>query len=193
MQSSEKFQPTEEFVKKLTRICAGYTGDSYAVGDLIPPIKLAYAQTTFPSLPKSEQVIALVDATIFGKNDFGLAIGVKGIYWRNGWTTPTKNTTLSWQQFATVSIRYKEGVQHIVEMGEGDAVYVLNVLKGNMVKLLCEIQSLVKHSQSTPTSIAQHSPILFEQPVISSVVSNPPNQFVDELKKICASYSVSAQ
>lgn len=188
MQSSGGSRTSKEFFEALTKVCGSYSGNSYFVGEVIPYQKVANARSAF-SIPKTEQVIALVDATLFGKNDFGLAIGVNGIYWHNDWTTPTKKNYLSWNEFVSLSIR-RAGAYN-VEIGEGNPFNMAGSQfdKDKMVKLLWEIQYLVRNHISTPTSSYQQFYTSSRQQIVSSGVSKPSQQFFVALTGICASYT----
>lgn len=79
-----------------------------------------------------------------------MAIGLNGIYWRNGVYAETIKNFLDWNELATVFIR-KEKLE--VKLGEGNAVHVNSAtLDGKVVKLLLEIQSLVKNPSPTQAS-----------------------------------------
>lgn len=73
-------------------------GDFYA-HDRIPPKKLETAKSLYPVDPE-DTPLALVDATVFGSAKCGMVIGLKGIYWKNDWTTPTEKNFLSWEELA---------------------------------------------------------------------------------------------
>lgn len=94
-----------DFVKKeitvdkelLVKILNSVNSDGYYVGSMIPPNKLQNAIQTYP-IDLNEDVLALVDTTVMGSAKTGLAIGLKGIYFRNDWTTKTSKNFLSWQE-----------------------------------------------------------------------------------------------
>ena len=65
----------------------------------IPGKKLTNACAFYPVDP-ADTVLALIDGTVFGSAKQGMALGVKGIYWRNDWTTETARNFLSWDEVA---------------------------------------------------------------------------------------------
>lgn len=70
------------------------SSDFYISGK-IPKDKLKNAISNYP-IPAAEDVLALIDATVFGSAKNGMAIGLKGIYWKNDWTTDTVKNFLHW-------------------------------------------------------------------------------------------------
>lgn len=75
------------------------SADDFHKHDRIPPKKLETANALYPVDP-ADTPLALIDATIFGSAKCGMVIGLKGIYWKNDWTTPTKKNVLSWEELA---------------------------------------------------------------------------------------------
>lgn len=65
----------------------------------IPSKKLENARS-YP-FDSEDTPVALVDATVFGSAKCGMVIGLKGIYWKNDWTTPTNKNFLSWEELST--------------------------------------------------------------------------------------------
>lgn len=96
--SSESSVP--EWPPKLLEVCSTITSSSYYVGDLIPDKKRTAAMENYP-LPGDEQILALIDATVFGSATKGLAIGLDGISWKNSADQPVK---MLWSQLAQSSI-----------------------------------------------------------------------------------------
>lgn len=47
-----------------------------------------------------ETPLALIDTTILGSANTGMVIGLKGLYWKNGWTTRTDRNFISWDELA---------------------------------------------------------------------------------------------
>lgn len=58
---------------ELFRVCAGYDGASYYVGEAIGKKRLTNAHMRFP-IPDTERVIALIDTSIFLNGKTGLAL-----------------------------------------------------------------------------------------------------------------------
>lgn len=78
--------------------------------------KLAAAQTYYNISP-GEEVLALIDATVFGSAKTGLAVTPGGIYWNNDGAMPTMFTALSFGQLAETEI--DTGWQKIKFSGDG--------------------------------------------------------------------------
>lgn len=132
----------------LFRVCAEYAGDGYYVGEAIGQKRLTIAHTRFP-IPETERVIALIDTSMLRRGKTGLALGEGGVYWRNDWTAPkTYKTSLSWAEFAAVSITFKDKPANTVELGKGNNFTVTNndIKKEDLSELLSEVQSLARRS-----------------------------------------------
>lgn len=69
------------------------SSDFFVAGD-IAPTKLRNAIEHYP-VHSGETIIALVDATVFGSAKNGMALGHRGIYWKNDWTTDTAKNFLT--------------------------------------------------------------------------------------------------
>jgi hypothetical protein len=72
------------------------TSDFY-VGSNIPKTKLNNAIAAFP-ISKDVQVLGLIDCTVFGSCDEGLAITDCGLFWKNDWNETSKSN-LNWYEF----------------------------------------------------------------------------------------------
>lgn len=55
-------------------------------------------------VPPEEEVLALIDATVFGSAKNGLAVTPRGVYWRNDRLTPTVFSSLTHEQLLTTGI-----------------------------------------------------------------------------------------
>lgn len=71
------------------------TSSGFYISGKIPKDKLKNAIGHYP-IPAEEDVLALIDATVFGSAKNGMAIGLKGIYWKNDWATDTVKNFLHW-------------------------------------------------------------------------------------------------
>jgi len=73
-------------------------GDNLYIDDEIPIKKLENAKIHYPiDELDSDNVLALMDTTAFGSAKTGMAITVKGIYFKNDWTTKSIKDFLSWE------------------------------------------------------------------------------------------------
>jgi hypothetical protein len=141
--------------EELFSVCAKYEGDQYYVGEAIGQKRLTNAHMRLP-IPDTERIIALIDTSTWGNGKAGLALCEGGIYWNNGWGAPAKTyrTSLSWAQFASVSIEFKEEPANILEIGKGNLFFVQRnqIKKEDVLKLFSEVQSLAR------TYTQEHSP-----------------------------------
>ncbi|WP_298845907.1 hypothetical protein [Clostridium sp.] len=80
---------TNIYTEKILEICKKYRFIGYYVYGNIPDKKLNNAILNFP-IPLEDEVIALIDSTIFGSCKNGLAVCMSGIYWKNDWITNSK-------------------------------------------------------------------------------------------------------
>lgn len=131
--------------EKLFEICIKYVADGYHVGENLPSKKLDNARVNF-SIPETERVVALIDATVFGSSKFGLAICEGGVYWRNDWTTRTNRTFLSWGEFASSTVTTEDKSFGVVELGKGSMFNLSGSAfnRDDAVRLLREVQTLAK-------------------------------------------------
>lgn len=143
---------------ELFQICVKFTAQNYYVGDVIPEKKLANARKRYP-IPDQERVVALIDTTVFGSAKAGLAIGETGLYWRNA-TTKTKQTYMSWREFAGAPIVAKGILSPRIEIGEDSVIELSGSAMGkqDVVRLLSAIQHAVRSgSISTAATSAPSS------------------------------------
>lgn len=74
-----------------------FRSDDFYVGSQIPDKKMSNAMAYYP-IPRNEEILALIDSTVFGSAKQGMAIGESGIYWNNDWTTESPKKSLSWEE-----------------------------------------------------------------------------------------------
>ncbi|MBM4763816.1 helix-hairpin-helix domain-containing protein [Bacillus sp. B15-48] len=91
------------FIDGLLTVCDKYMNESWYVGGAIPKKKLNRVMTEFP-IPVGEEIIAVLDCTVFGSCKYGLALGTKGVYSNNDWTTTRRQGAISWDEFAHANI-----------------------------------------------------------------------------------------
>lgn len=65
--------------------------------DNIPHKKREAARAYYP-IDRDDEILGIVDVTIFGSCENGLAFTSSGISWNNSWTTPTSVNRLYWQE-----------------------------------------------------------------------------------------------
>lgn len=98
------------FPPELIDACSTLSSHGYYVGDLIPEKKRTAAMENYP-LPGDQEVLALIDGTIFGSATKGLAVGKHGVAWKNGGESAVK---MSWDDFARREI---SSADHKVSVG----------------------------------------------------------------------------
>lgn len=106
--SSEK--PARTFPPELIDICSTLSSHGYYIGDLIPEKKRTAAMENYP-LPGDQELLALIDGTVFGSATKGFAVGKDGVAWKNGGETAEK---LVWRDFARSNI---SSADHKVSIG----------------------------------------------------------------------------
>ncbi len=82
--------------EKLINLLKKHTSSDFYVGNNIPKDKLNNAISAFPISPHM-QVFGLIDCTVFGSCDEGLAITDCGLVWKNDWHESTKSS-LTWYE-----------------------------------------------------------------------------------------------
>lgn len=138
---AEQLGNANTWIIQVTEICARYSGADYYVAELIPQKKLESAMKSYP-VPGGGKVIALVDSTVMGSADNGMAIGEYGISWHNDWATDSKRTSFQWEEMKNISIE-KDGLFDI-KIGDGNKFNMSGCQfgKDQLVRLLREIKTL---------------------------------------------------
>ena len=87
---------------ELLAVVNTYSSRDYYKYGSIPPEKIKTAIQYYP-VDLDDTPLALIDSTVFGSAKCGLVIGLKGLYWRNDWTTKSDRSFLSWGELAEKS------------------------------------------------------------------------------------------
>lgn len=87
------------FKKKAIEISENYIGKGVFVFGSIPGKKLENATISFP-IDTDDEIISLIDATVFGSCKVGMAFGLKGVYWRND--RNEGKTFLTWDELVNL-------------------------------------------------------------------------------------------
>lgn len=104
---------------QLARSLNSFATDGLFVIGGIPHDKLSNAIQNFPIDPL-DTVLALIDATVMGSCKKGMAFGLRGVYWKNDWTTKTQRNYMSWDELS--SIKHLIGAKSFdVILGPGNA------------------------------------------------------------------------
>lgn len=138
---------TADWAMRLTEVCSRYSEPDYYVTELIPSKKLENSLSYYPA-PNSGGVIALIDATLFGSAKNGLAVGVHGISWKNGWfptdwhTMESNKYSFRWHEMRGIPIE-KIGFSSI-KIGNGSyfSVGACRLKIDVLIKILEEIRTL---------------------------------------------------
>lgn len=137
------------FNGEIEQLCAGFSFGDYYVAELIPSTKRANAMTNYAP-PGGGEIIALVDATVFGSAKDGLAIGPHGISWHNNSATPTPITSLTWAQFASALL---VGNGSTLSIGEGKLWLGGSQMKPEqLIEVLYALKRSLNNSRSSQTA-----------------------------------------
>ena len=120
--------------------------DDFYVGNEIPLKKLSNAIKSYP-IDQDDVVLALVDATVFGSAKNGVAIGIKGIYWRNDFMKESEKRFISWNEINNSEI--KTTLLGSITIGNDCKID----LSGSKLKA----KQLVEILKSTSKSIEEHA------------------------------------
>jgi len=124
-------------------------GENYYVGKNIPADKLENAVKSF-AIPPEENVLALIDTTLFGSAKEGVAFGLRGIYWKNKMVAPLQ---LSYPEIRTGEFSrgrlINSGAIYIGLNGTKYAIEGLDLPKLNMnaiFSFLHDVKRLIQES-----------------------------------------------
>lgn len=124
------------FIEDIYDICCKHKTEGLFVGKDISERKLENVYEEFP-ISRDEEIIAVIDATVFGSCKYGLAIGTKGLYVNNDWTGTVRRGFLSWDDLKDA---------HISMVNQDEVEVVPNftvVLSGSSVEMINFIAFLV--------------------------------------------------
>lgn len=103
--------------EKLMWTLNNHVTNSFYAGSNIPIKKLRNATAHFP-VPRGTTVLGLIDCTVFGSCENGLAITDQGLFWKNDWTTNSSKNYLSWDEF--IESQYEIEIQgYNISFGNG--------------------------------------------------------------------------
>lgn len=111
--------------------------DIHILGD-IPPNKLQTAVKNYP-IDADDTILSLIDGTVLGSAKVGMAIGLKGIYFRNDWTTDTRKNFFSWQELK--GTRVEKGAWFCISIAPGSEFNVsgAGISRNTLINLLNEL------------------------------------------------------
>lgn len=93
----------------------------------------------------SDIMLALIDSTLFGSANEGLAIGLEGIYWKDVGKEPN---FIGWEALASGSIKLKKSFMS-VKIGESGFTPGSDMSKDSIVALLKNLAGYFEHRQKT--------------------------------------------
>ncbi len=122
-----------------------YNSEGYYKYGNIPPNKLQNAAQNYPVDP-SDTPLALIDSTVMGSAKNGMVIGLKGVYFKNDWTTKTEKNFISWNELSNSHAPIGNGAMNCVQLIPGCPINMSgsSMSKGLLINLLNQIISLYK-------------------------------------------------
>lgn len=112
-------------------------------------------------VPRGEDVLALIDHTVFGSAKNCLVVGKLGLYGRNDWTSKVSGPwVLSWEEFLTAAIRNVSGSE--IEMMAANKTVFINrsgatLSKDKEIEFLQQLQTFVRDLGSADAAGVSHS------------------------------------
>lgn len=177
-----------QFKEKAITICKNFATDGLYILPSIPEKKLDNATEYFP-IDESDEIFGLIDSTVFGSCKTGLAFGLKGIYWKNDWTTNSVDSYLSWGELSALKDDLATKIGSTLILGPGNAVNFSgsSVKNRHALKLLLE---LIKLYEESPTSYHQ-IPSVIEQHNLSPQAEQP--NYAIAIIKLAAVYATAQE
>ena len=128
----------------LFEIIDRYSSDDYYKYKDIPSEKLKNSQN-YPVDPK-DTIIALINTAALRSAKTGMAIGLKGIYWKNDSATKTKKNFLAWDELFTSDIARSKYSKHDIQFAPECEFSMAGcrMEKDILIKLLKEITLFYK-------------------------------------------------
>ena len=124
-------------------------GDLY-VGSPLPPHKLANARDAC-QVPAEEQIVALVDATVFGSAKNALLVGTEAIYYHNDWSS--KQPGPARLPYADIASRtFAAEGPHEISLGPGAYFNVSGsaVKEATLIAILRTVQQVIASLSPEP-------------------------------------------
>jgi len=127
----------------------------HILGD-IPDNKLQTAIELYP-VDENDTILSLIDGTVFRSAKVGMAIGLKGIYFKNDWTTQTRKNFFSWDELKGKKI--KKGSWYCVEIAPGSEFNVsgAGISVNVLIDLLNSIIELFSENSSSQSTFSENS------------------------------------
>jgi len=132
--------------EQLIAIINTYNSDGYYKYQNIPSKKLQAAIQNYPVDP-SDTPLALIDTTVFGSAKTGMVIGLKGVYFKNDWTTKTDKNFLTWEELSSSHSSISNGAMNCIMLIPGCEINMSgsSMKKDLLINLLNQIIGLYKN------------------------------------------------
>lgn len=153
----------------LLAIINTYNSNGYYKYGNLPANKLQNAMQSYPVDP-SDTPLALIDSTVFGSAKTGMVIGLKGVYFKNDWTTKTDKNFISWEELSRSHSAISNGAMSCIMLIPGCEINMSgsSMKKDLLINLLNQLVALYKNISYAVTRENDVSPLI--QPQTSNVM-----------------------
>lgn len=153
----------------LLAIINTYNSNGYYKYGNLPANKLQNAMQNYPVDP-SDTPLALIDSTVFGSAKTGMVIGLKGVYFKNDWTTKTDKNFISWEELSRSHSAISNGAMSCIMLMPGCEINMSgsSMKKDLLINLLNQLVSLYKDISYSVAQEKDITPIM--QPQTTSVM-----------------------
>ena len=140
--------------------------DIHILGD-IPDNKLETATARY-HIDENDTILSLIDATVFGSAKVGMAIGLKGIYFKSDRGTPERKNFFSWEELKGKKI--KKGSWLCVEIAPGTEFNLsgAGISVNTFIDLLNNIIQVVSETNYSQPFVSETN---YSQSVVSETLS----------------------
>ncbi len=103
----------------------------------------------------NDEILCLIDTTILGSCKTGMAIGLKGIYWKNDWATKTLNNFATWESLIENKHKLKAKMFSVLSINDDDNISLnpAEVTNKEVLNDLISIISIYKTNDDTNKKI----------------------------------------
>ncbi len=139
---------------ELIAIIDAYNSDDYYKHGNIPAKKLQAAVQNYPVDPM-DTPLALIDTTVFGSAKTGMVIGLKGVYFKNDWTTKTEKNFLSWSELSNSQSIIGNGSMSCILLAPGCEINMSgsSMKRELLINLLNQIIDLYRSLSTNQTEV----------------------------------------
>lgn len=133
-----------------------FAGEDIHIYEDIPQNKLQTAIKSYP-IDNNDTVLALIDATVFGSAKVGMAIGIKGIYFKNDWSTPTRKSFFSWEDLKGKKVEKGSMFCILISPGSEFNVSGATISRDVLINLLNSLIELYSEDKALTPSISSEN------------------------------------